>query len=328
MKPFVYTAPTSIEEGVATLASVEPGRARPLAGGTDLLPLMKSRIDAPEVLLNVKRMADLPRDIAVDGNGARLGALATLADLELHPDLLRVWPVLSQAAATAASPQLRNMATLGGTLLQRPRCWYYRNPRFQCWLKGGEECTARLGQNEMHAVFETGECRAVHPSDVACALSVLDARVELCGAKGFRKLTISDFFAAPTESRRTLTIIGDDELVVAVHLPAAAQETRSVFLKAMDRAVWAFATVSVAAHMQIVEGRIRTLDVALGGVAAVPWLISEKLEALLGIKPNENAIAAVVRNCLDGATPLRMNAYKLPLARALVHRAVTTLARI
>jgi len=327
MKPFAYRAPTSVEEGLTILAAADPGRARPLAGGTDLIPLMKSRVVEPGVLVNVKRIADLPGDICVQDGGARLGALATLSDLERHVDLMRRCPALSQAAAAAASSQLRNMATLGGTLLQRPRCWYYRNPRFQCWLKGGDECMARLGQNQFHAIFETGECRAVHPSDLACALFVLDARVELRSAQGPRVLPISDFFVPPTASRRRETIIGDDELVVAVNIPATSLDHRSVFLKSMDRATWAFATVSVAAGMHVADGQIRRLEVALGGVAAVPWRISDKLKTLVGSPPDENAIAHVVRNCLEDATPLRMNAYKLPLARALIQRALTTLAR-
>lgn len=326
MKAFAYETPTSVEEGLALLAGAGTGLARPLAGGTDLLPLMKSRIAAPTVLVNVKRIADLPRDIAIKEDGAHLGALATLSDLERHADLIRIYPALSEAAAAAASPQLRNMATLGGTLLQRPRCWYYRNPRFQCWLKGGRECTARLGQSQFHAVFDTGECRAVHPSDVACALSVLGARIELRGARGTRVVAIGDFFAPPTDSRRTESVIGDDELVLAVHIPPPAPGDRSTFLKAMDRAVWAFATVSVAARMTIVDGRIKSLDVAVGGVATVPWPINNKLRALVGHPPNADAFARVVRDCLEEATPLRMNAYKLPLARALVHRALRMLA--
>lgn len=328
MKTFAYQAPTSLEEGLALLAAVDPGSARPLAGGTDLLPLMKSHIAAPAVLVNVKRIADLPGDIAIADDGAHLGALATLSDIERHTDLMRSYPALSQAAATAASPQLRNMATLGGTLLQRPRCWYYRNPRFACWLKGGQVCTARLGQSQFHAVFDTGECRAVHPSDVACALSVLGARIELRGPRGTRVVAIGNFFAAPTEDRRRETVIEDDELILSVHMPAPALDDRSVFLKAMDRAVWAFATVSVAARMTLVAGRIEALNVVLGGVAAVPWPIDDKLSALVGHRPDRGAFARVVRDCLEEAQPLRMNAYKLPLARALVHRALSTLARL
>lgn len=328
MKTFAYHAPTSLEEGLALLTAVDPGSARPFAGGTDLLPLMKSHIAAPAVLLNVKRIADLPSGIAVEDDGAHLGALATLSDLERHGGLMRSYPALAQAAAAAASPQLRNMATLGGTLLQRPRCWYYRHPRFACWLKGGQSCPARLGQSQFHAVFDTGECRAVHPSDVACALSVLGARIELRNARRTRVVAIGDFFAPPTEARRNETVIDDDELVLAVHVPAPAQDDRSVFLKTMDRAAWAFATVSVAARMTFVAGRIEALNVVLGGVATVPWAIDHKLSALVGHPPDPSAFARVVRDCLEEAQPLRMNAYKLPLARALVHRALGSLARL
>ncbi|MCC6534781.1 MAG: FAD binding domain-containing protein [Burkholderiales bacterium] len=324
MKPFDYAAPVNLDHSLRALARGRGTRA--LAGGTDLLALMKARVASPDVLLNVKQLRDLSRDIALDERGASLGALVTLADIELDPAIAQAFPALAQAAASAATPQLRNMATLGGTLLQRPRCWYFRSERFECWLKGGTECHARHGENQFHAVFDTGCCRAVHPSDVACALSALKAEIELRGSHGPRRLAIGEFFDPPREGRRVETVLRDDELVVAVHVPRPAPGSRSIYLKAMDRAAWAFALVSVAACLRMDEDRVAELELVLGGVATVPWPVGEALRHLVGKPLAARAIAEAARGALAGAEPLRMNAYKLPLAQALIRRALHSLA--
>ena len=327
MKPFDYVAPGSVDSSVHALRGSSADAARLLAGGTDLLPLMKARIAAPRLLVSLKRATDLPRSIEADDRGLRIGALATLAEIEQHAGIVHDWPVLAQAAASAATPQLRNMATVGGTLLQRPRCWYFRNERFHCWLKGGAECTARAGENAFHALFETGPCRAVHPSDVACALVALDAQVEVRAAKGTRSIALGAFFAPPTDERRRETMLGAHEVVLAVRVPRPARGTHSVYLKAMDRAAWAFATVSVAAVLRSnTNGLIDEIAVVLGGVAAVPWRV-DAAQALKGVRADDAAIGAVAREALAGADPLRMNAYKVPLAEALIRRALTMLAR-
>jgi xanthine dehydrogenase YagS FAD-binding subunit len=326
VKPFDYVAPGSIESSMHAMRGTDAQQARLLAGGTDLLPLMKSHIAAPRLLVSLKRVADLSRDIVLDPSGLRIGALATLADIERHPAIASGgYAALAQAAASAATPQLRNMATLGGTLLQRPRCWYFRNERFHCWLKGGEECTARTGENSLHALFDTGACRAVHPSDVACALAALDAQVELRSARATRTVALREFFAPPSAERRVETTIGPHDIVTAVLLPPPAEGLRSIYLKAMDRAVWAFALVSVAAAARVEAGRLEDLRVVLGGVASVPWPVDEAIRNLQGTRPDEAAIAAAARAALAGAEPLRMNGYKVPLAEALLRRALAGL---
>jgi len=227
---------------------------------------------------------------------------------------------------SAATPQLRNMATLGGTLLQRPRCWYYRNPHFRCWLKGGSECNARAGQNQLHAIFDTGICRAVHPSDVACALALFDAEVCVQAADRKRAVPIGAFIAPPEDARRTETLLGPDELVVSVHVPAPPHGQRSVYLKVMDRAAWAFATVSVAGSMRCENDRIAAVAMVLGGVATVPWPITAHLQSVVGEAPTDAAFAAAARAALADAEPLGMNAYKVALAQSLVRRALRALA--
>lgn len=328
MMPVRYAAPATLAEGLAASAPPRPpNRVRYLAGGTDLLPLLKSGIDDAQALVSLRHIEDLPRDIACREDESRLGALCTLADIAQHAALATRHRALVQAARMAASPQLRNMATLGGTLLQRPRCWYFRHPAFHCWLKGGSECHARQGLNQAHAIFDTGVCRAAHPSDLACALVALDARVELQGPDGSRRIDLREFLQPPTPERRTETTLRPHEMIVAVRIPTAVPGTRSIFLKAMDRAAWSFATVSVAATLRIEQGKLAALELVLGAVATVPWPIGERLACLLGHALDEKRLADALRDALDQADPLTMNAYKVPLARRLAQRAVLTLVR-
>lgn len=325
MRSFDYRRAGAIDDALAALTSTRTGRVRPLAGGTDLLPLMKADIVAPEVLIDIKRAAGLDEriDETPDG-GLRLGALATLHAVAGHPLVRGRYRALAEAAAIAASPQLRQMATIGGNLLQRPRCWYFRDRHVDCWLKGGAECPARDGQNREHALFSDNPCVAVHPSDPANALVACDAAVRLRGPSGERLLPLAAFFAQPTLARRTETTLARDELVVAVELPPS--ERRSTYLKAMDRKVWAFALVSVAAGLRLEGGRITEARLVLGGVANIPWRVPAAEAALIGAELSQETITRAARLALGGAEPLAHNAYKLQLAEALVRRALAALA--
>src|SRR5438046_809777 len=224
MRPFEYVSPTTVDEALALLGQDGDSASRPLAGGTDLLTLMMADIAAPSRLVNLKRLSEIPSGIEETAQGVTLGALTPLVAIEMHPLLQRRYPLLAEAAALAATPQLRNMATLGGNLLQRPRCWYFRNPRFHCWLKGGDECQAREGENQHHAIFDRSPCVAVPPSDIAPALLALEATVRLRGQHGERTLPLAKFFALPTDARRTETVVGSDEIVLAVQLPPLPNE--------------------------------------------------------------------------------------------------------
>ncbi|HET7094444.1 MAG TPA: FAD binding domain-containing protein, partial [Thermomicrobiales bacterium] len=231
------------------------------------------------------------------------------------------YPVLREAIALAATPQLRNMATIGGNLLQRPRCWYFRNPHIACWLKGGSDCPARLGENQLHALFDVSPCVAVHPSDPAVALLALDAVVRLRGPAGERALPLAALFAPPSAERRVETILGPDELVVSIRIPPAGG-LRSAYRKAMERNVWAFALVSVAAAVRMEGGRIADCRLARGGVAPIPWRAPQAERLLTGATADESTFVAAADAALAGATPLAHNGYKLPLARALIRRAL------
>lgn len=328
MRPFAYASPATVDEAIALLGRDGPDEdgGRPLAGGTDLLTLMKADITAPTRLVDIKRLVGLPGAIEITPEGLTLGALATLAELETDPLVRQHCPALAEAASAAATPPLRNMATLGGNLLQRPRCWYFRNPRFHCWLKGGDVCQARDGESQLHALFGDSPCVAVHPSDLATALVALDARVSLRGPGGERTLPLGDFFALPDDDRRTENTLGGDELVLAVTIPAA-NGTRSTYLKAMDRRAWSFALVGVVAAARVVDGRIAGARLVLGGVAPTPWRARAAEQVLIGAEASEALFARAATVALEGAAPLRDNAYKVPLAETLVRRALAAVTR-
>lgn len=321
MRPFDYARLESADEIVAELNTA----TRPYAGGTDLLTRMKLDITFPERLIDIKA-ARLPSGIKKTDEGLSIGALTTLTEIEMSSLLRTNYPLLVEAAAQAATPQLRNRATFGGNLLQRPRCWYYRSSHVNCWLKGGEGCPAKEGRNEHHALFGGDPCYAVHPSDLAPGLMALDATVTLRGSNGERTLALAEFYALPEDSRRQETVVADDELVLSVDLPALAEGSGSTYLKAMDRKVWAFALVSVAAVLRLENGAIADARLVLGGVAPVPWRLKGVEGELLGQEPSEALFARAAEVALAAAEPLEHNAYKVPLAKSLLRRALSNLA--
>jgi xanthine dehydrogenase YagS FAD-binding subunit len=320
MRSFAYLDATNVEEALGCVGA----GARPLAGGTDLLTLMKADLAAPERLVNLKRA--LPKDVEPRPDGLAIGAGATLAEVERHPLIMKGYAALAQAAAAAASPQIRNLATLGGNLLQRPRCWYFRNARTRCWLKGGRECLAREGENRNHALFGGGPCWAVHPSDPAAALLAFDAEVRLAGPAGESVVALERFMALPSEERRSETVLAPNQLVLGVRLPPQPSETRSIYLKAMDRAAFSFALAGVAVVLRLSHGKVAHARIVLSGVGPIPWRAQEAERLLAGGAAEEESFERVARAALQGASPLRHNGYKVPLARALLKRALRKLA--
>jgi xanthine dehydrogenase YagS FAD-binding subunit len=317
MKPFEFTAPATLDEAVALLGAA----TRPFAGGTDLVTLMQADLAAPQRLVAVRSL--LPAGVTVDAGTVTLGAATTLADIERDAMLASRFTALAQAARVAASPQLRNMATLGGNLLQRPRCWYFRNRHLQCWLKGGDTCPAREGQNRLHALFRGGRCVAVHPSDLASALLAFDAGVRIRGREGTRLLGLEALFALPEDGRRSETTLRDDELVLHVSMRIPAPETRSIYVKAMDRAAFAFALAGVAVVLRLSPRReVDHVRVVLAGVAPIPWRAHVAETALLGNEPSEGVLQNAADASVAGAAPLSHNGWKLPLVRTLVLRAL------
>jgi len=322
MRPFDYVRPASMDEAISLLDG--GAQSRLLAGGTDLLTLMKHEIATPERLIDIKRLPQLDRRIEPSGDGLRIGALATLTQVEDDPLITGGFTALSQAAGLAATPQLRNMATIGGNLLQRPRCWYYRSEHVDCWLKGGDDCPARDGENQFHALFGESPCVAVHPSDLATALLALGAAVELAGPGGSRTVTLDEFFALPEDGRRTENVLGGSEIVTAIALPTASANVRSVYLKAMDRKVWAFALVGAGVRLTIENGVIAGARLALGGVAPIPWRAQRSEAVLVGSQPGPELFDRAAQLALEGAAPLAKNGYKVPLLKSLIRNALVS----
>lgn len=323
MQPFDHASVSSAAEAITRLGSAAAG-VRVIAGGTDLLPLMKDGLAAPRALLDIKPARDL-RSLRFDDGALRIGALTTLAEIERSAELAEKLPILVQSVADAATPQLRAMATVGGNLLQRNRCWYFRGP-FDCWLKGGQECFARGGENKYHAIYQQSPCVAVHPSDLAPALVALDAEVEIVGPSGKRTVTVADLLAPPADDARVEHRLRADELLVAVRVPAASIQGRGAYLKMMDRQAWAFALVSAAAQLSLREGRVERARLVLGAVANVPWRVREAERLLEGQRFTPDLAARAAERAVEGATPLAHNGYKVPLARELARRALLAAA--
>jgi xanthine dehydrogenase YagS FAD-binding subunit len=318
MRVFDHSAAQSADEAVTALRG---GGASIIAGGADLLSLMKSDIVAPTRLIDLKPAREL-RGISVGLDGStRLGAMTTLADIERDVTLAERLPILPAAVRDAATPQLRNVATIGGNLLQRNRCWYLRGP-YQCWQKGGDQCFARGGQNKYHAIFDTGPCVAVHPSDLAPALLALDARVEITGSSGARTIAVDELLQPPTPERRHEATLADDEVIVAVTIPAQPDGAHGVYLKLMERQSWAYALVSAAAQVTLTDGKVERARIVLGSVASGPRRLSAVESLLKGQVVTPELAARAADLAVDGATPLAHNAYKVQMAREITRRAI------
>jgi xanthine dehydrogenase YagS FAD-binding subunit len=308
----------------SALKVLQDPQSAALAGGTDLVGELKMGIRKPERLVDLKRIDSL-KGISM-GPGLRLGASTPLSAVEENPAVLSRWPILRQALKSTGTLQLRNMGTVGGNLCQRPRCWYYRNPLSLCWLKGGEFCWAARGENHHHTILGKAICHAPHPSDLAPPLMALRARIKIAGPTGERETLLEELYQEPRPEQRRMTILEPGELITEVMVPLPAQDSRGIFLKAMERKAWSFALVSVAAILEfegdtIMEGRL-----VLGGVATIPWRAKESESTLRGRKLSESLCREAAKSALQEARPLRDNQYKVPLAKGLIQQALTQIA--
>jgi xanthine dehydrogenase YagS FAD-binding subunit len=329
MKAFEWVSPKSINEAVTLLKNAPAGTdmddaARAIAGGQDLLTTMKDYITRPTRVVNLKNIRGLDR-IASDGKrGLVIGALATLAELEEHAEVRRSFPALAEAAHSIATPQIRNLGTVGGNLCQRPRCWYYRLEEAVCLKKGGSECYAAKGENKYNAILGGGPSYIVHPSDLAPVLVALGASVSVTGAGGRRTIQLEKFFTLPSQgSIRRENVLENDELITEIRVPASSFAAHSTYLKFKERDSLDFALASVAAAVEMGPNKtIKQARIVLGGVAPIPWRV-HKAESFLAGKPlSAEVLAETARLALDGAQPLEKNAYKIPLTQALVRRAL------
>ena len=321
MQAFDYVRARSIDEAVLNLR--EPS-TRCLAGGTNLLDLMKGDIETPVRIVDINRLPLNEIAPTADG-GLRIGALVRNADLANHRYVRERYPLLSRALLAGASPQLRNMATVGGNLLQRTRCYYFYDTAYAACNKRrpGSGCAAREGYNRIHAIFGASpQCVATNPSDMSVALLALDAVVDVRSARGPRRIPLTDFHRLPGSTPERDTNLDRDELIVGVILPPSRFGGRVDYLKVRDRASYAFALVSVATGLRVVDGRVADARVTLGGVAHKPWRAEAAERALIGRPLNNETIAAASDAAVVGAIPLRDNAFKVDLARRTVARAL------
>ncbi|MEU3727637.1 xanthine dehydrogenase family protein subunit M [Streptomyces sp. NPDC031705] len=324
MKPFHYVRPAGLAEAAGAHGG-RPGSAY-LAGGTNLVDLMKLGVERPDTVVDIARLLPAEVEATADG-GIRVGAGVRNADLATHPVAGARCPALAQALLAGASAQLRNAATTGGNLLQRTRCGYFQDVSKACNKREpGSGCAALDGVNREHAVLgHSPLCVATHPSDLAVALSALDAEVEVTGADGVRRVPLDGFLRLPGEHPERDTTLGHGELVTAVILPPGAFGVPSAYRKARDRASYAFALASAAAVLETRDGRISRVALAFGGLAHRPWRARVAEERLLGERPAEDVLRTAVDAELQAARPLRDNAFKVRLARNL---AVDVLGRL
>jgi xanthine dehydrogenase YagS FAD-binding subunit len=326
MEPFSYVR---TEKQSAAIKEVSgESRAEFLAGGTTLIDLMKLNVQTPTRLVDINPLP-LTRIEATD-SGVRIGALVRNSDLAYHEIIRKRYLVLSEALLSGATPQLRNMATVGGNLMQRTRCTYFRDTAWACDKRQpGSGCSALEGYNRSHAVLGTSDkCIATHPSDMCVALVALDAVIKTEGPKGKRSIPITEFYVSYGEDPAKETVLRHGELITAVELPNKAFFARSHYLKVRDRASFEFALVSVAAALEIKENSIQSARLALGGVATKSWRAARAEKALVGSPPKEAAFTAVARAALRGARPRKFNAFKIELARRTIVRALTTVAEM
>ena len=318
---FSYAAASTVDE-VLEVLGVD---CRPLAGGVDLMDRLKEGLVAPDKLVSLKRIGELAQ-VRADADGLHVGALVSLAVLAAHPALDGPeWACLRGALVETASPQIRHMATLGGNLLQRPRCWYLRNKLTHCLRKGGPRCFAFRGENQRHAILGGGPCYIVHPSDPAAALLALDARAAIAGPTGVRTAPLAEFYLLPKQDAQRETILGDDELLTEVVIPAPASGARGTYCKVAERGERDFALASAAVQVTLAEGRVAQARIVLGGVAPVPWRAPEAEAALAGQPLSEAAIQAASTAATAGARPLSQNGYNVELAQGLVREALRAL---
>ncbi len=295
-----------------------------VAGGTTLIDLMKLNVERPTALVDINPLPLAQIDVAADG-GLKIGAMVRNSDLANHEVVRSRYTVLSQALLSGASPQLRNMATTGGNLLQRTRCYYFRDTAYSACNKRnpGSGCAALDGYNRIHAVLGTSEhCVATHPSDMAVAMMALEATVHTQGAKGERSIPIDEFYLAPGNTPQRETVLEPGELITYVTLPKLESDTRSYYLKLRDRAAYEFALSSAAVVIQVAGGRIRYVRIALGGVATKPWRSRQAERALQGRSADAASFKAAAEAALQGAKPLHDNAFKVELAKRCLVRAL------
>ncbi len=312
MKPFDFAIGETIEGTMTALAD----GWRPKAGGIDLVDRLKERTEESDKIISILRVSECGKGIESNGDAIHVGALSTLREIAEHADLQKRASAFAQACGSAATPQLRAVATLGGNLCQRPRCWYFRQEAFPCLKKGGGTCYAVDGENHFHALFGGGPCHIVHPSNAAPPLIAMSATLEIRKGAETRSVPAADFFVLPSKNLSAENILASDELITGVTIPNAVEKSAWVDVKQRQSFDWPLAACAVAR----VGGK---WNVILAGVAPIPWRAKKAEEVLSGADAISDELAArAAEAALDGAEPMAHNAWRLAIVRAAVRRAL------
>lgn len=322
MKPFEWVQPSTVADAIAALE--HPG-AMALGGGVDLLDRLKERIASPSRLVSLRKLSGFA-EISVNAGTAQLGAGVTLAQLAADAALAKSHAIIGEAASHAATPQLRQMATLGGNLAQRPRCWYFRNETFDCKKKSGSQCFAQAGENELHAIYGNKTCASTHPSTIVTALLALDARVTILGKKGKqREALLAQFFIAPETDVKREVDLAPGELITGVTVPP--NKWKTAYTKQVAKQSFDWPIVDCAVALQMAGSRCEAARIVLGAVAPTPLraAIAEKL--LAGKAITEDVAREAARAMAQSATPLSGNAYKVPIVETVLARTILTATR-
>jgi xanthine dehydrogenase YagS FAD-binding subunit len=319
---FSYVKATSLKEAIRQLGA---DQARLHAGGTDLLGCLHDHVFTAGKLVSISGLQELQGVERRAGGGLRLGALTTIAEVAVHPEVRRNYPLLALSALEVASPQLRQQGTLGGNLCQKPRCWYYRG-EFDCLRKGGKECFAFAGENQFHCLLGGKACYIVHPSDVAPALVALEASIRIAGPGGVREVAAEGFHVPPAVDPQRETVLGPQEIVTEILLPPARPGLRSAFRKVRARRSWDFAVAAVALALQFDGDRIGRARVVFGGAAPVPWRSREAETALVGSKLDAETARRAAEAAMQKAELLEHNGYKVALFKGLLEEELLKLA--
>lgn len=323
MKGFELARPTTVAQARELLSQGPDSVFK--AGGIDLLDHLKEHLVEPSRVVDLKSVPGLDHISAEPDGGLKIGPLATLAKIAAHPGIRRTHPALASACAEAASPQIRNVATIGGNVLQRPRCWYYRLESYKCLKKGGEVCFAVGGENRYHVIFGGGPSYAVHPSNAAIALVALGASFVLAGNKGERSVPAAEFFVPPAKNAQRENVLEPGELVTEIRVPAAGG-VRSAYAEMRERQAFDWPLVAVAAALELDGGLVRDARIVLGAVAPIPWRSTRAEQALVGKTLDAASAEAAAQAATVGAAPLSDNGYKVGLVQTLVRRTLLGLA--
>lgn len=322
MPVFELLQPASVDEAIGLLD--RHGREGwVLAGGMDSMDWLKDRIKRPAAVIDLSGVAELKGVRTQSGGGLEIGAMTTLTEVVRHPAVKDTFRILAQAAELVASPQIRNMGTIGGNISQDTRCWYYRSG-WTCYRAGGNICYADTptAVNREHAILEADRCVAVNPSDTAPALVALDAQMVIRSRKGEKVVGAEDYFVGPATDITRMTILEPGDLLTAIRIPPTFAGAQFYFEKVRDRNVWDFPLANVAAAMIVSGDRIERIRLAVNAVAARPLRLTRVEDAVRGKTRNEDTAELAGRLAVDGAKPLRFNGYKVPLVRNLVKRAI------